>query len=107
MSITIKNLGEGQLAATVSDMYTVAVLKTTIVRQIVLVNTDIVARTINLYYTKSGSSDRALFELAYSVDAGKSVCLDRIVTMGAGDKLRGSASAANAVDYIISGIERS
>lgn len=107
MSLTIKNLGVGQLAATVGDLYTVPAATTAIVRQLVLVNTDTVARTINLYYTKAAGSDRALFELAYSIDPGKSVCLDRVLTMGAGDKVRGSASSASKVDYIISGIERS
>ena len=61
MALTIKNLWELQLTATQASFGTgVAAGKAGIVKTIHLVNTDTSARTVSLYYAKSGGGTRRL-----------------------------------------------
>jgi hypothetical protein len=107
MAIVIKNLYQGQLPLAVSDLYTVPASTTAIVREIRLVNTDVSTRLVNLYYQKASVGvDRRLIPVDLSIDAGDSAQEETVITMGAGDKIRGNCDAATVVDVVISGIER-
>lgn len=106
MASTVKNLANGQLPLSKGTLYTVPSSTSAIVSSIVPVNTDSVARTINLYYCKSGGVSRSLIPKDVSANAGKHYNLGTfLITMGAGDKIEGDASAATVVDYTISGVE--
>lgn len=71
---TLKNLADGQLAATIGDLYTSA--STDAATTITLVNTDSVARTVNLYHTPSGGTARRVIPKDLSLGAGYSVVID-------------------------------
>ena len=60
MALTIKNLWELQLTATQTSFGSVTAGKAVIVKTIHLVNTDTSARTVSLYYAKSGGGTRRL-----------------------------------------------
>ena len=106
-AVNIKNLAEGQLAAATGDMYTVPATTQAIVRLIELVNTHTVAVTVNLY-EKPGETDRRIIPKDVSLEAnGGKLTLKGIRTLEAADKIRGDASVAEKVDYIIKGVEES
>ena len=71
---TLKNLADGQLAATIGDLYTSAA--TDLAKTIVLTNTDSVARTINLYHTPSGGVARRILPKDMSLAAGGTILFD-------------------------------
>ena len=71
---TLKNLADGQLPATIGDLYTSA--STDAATTITLVNTDSVARTVNLYHTPSGGTARRVIPKDLSLSAGYSVVID-------------------------------
>jgi hypothetical protein len=71
---TLKNLADGQLAATIGDLYTSAA--TDLAKTIVLTNTDSVARTINLYHTPSGGTARRILPKDMSLAAGGTILFD-------------------------------
>lgn len=107
MAATIKNLGEGQLPAAKGTLYTVPATTSAVVLVILLVNTDSVDRTVNLYYKKSGGTSRKLLPVDTVIVAGRKLTMEEKITMGAGDEIEGEATAATVIDYVISGVERS
>jgi len=72
---TITQLADGQLASSIGDLYTAGAADIA-VHSIVLVNTDTVARTVNLYLTPSGGTARRLIPKNTSLDAGYSLMTD-------------------------------
>lgn len=104
MAITPKVLAEGQLAAAKATLYTVPGATSTIVSSITLTNTDAAARTVNIY-VKPGGTSRRVVPKDLSIAAGYSVIDDTVRTLETGDLIEGDASAANVVDYVISGME--
>lgn len=105
MAVTPKPLGDGQLGAGISTLYTVPASTRTRVQLISLVNTDSSARTVNLYVNPSGTRRRILPK-DYSIPAGEQVVLEDMgIYLDAADLIEGSASAATVVDYFISGVE--
>lgn len=89
---TLKNLADGQLAATIGDLYTSA--STDAATTITLVNTDSVARTVNLYHTPSGGTARRIIPKDLSLSAGYSVVIDGgdIKIIGTDGKLQTTAA---------------
>ena len=71
---TLKNLADGQLAATIGDLYTST--GTDVAKTIVLVNTDSSARTVNLYHTPSGGTARRIIPKDTSLGAGYTLRLE-------------------------------
>jgi hypothetical protein len=104
-SFTIKNLGNGQLPNSIGDLYTVPASTTTVVRSIVLINTNTTAETVNLYFLKSGGTARRIIPKSLSLAANNSLVFDSPLTMGAADKIQGDTTTASKVDYVISGAE--
>ena len=74
LGTTLKNLADGQLAATIGDLYTST--GTDVAKTIVLVNTDSSARTVNLYHTPSGGTARRIIPKDTSLGAGYSLRLE-------------------------------
>ena len=107
MALQIKALGNGQLGTTAfGDLYTAPASKSTIVKNIRLVNTDTAPRTLNLYYKRSGGTARLITPANMGLAAGFLGIEEAELTMEAGDKIQGDASVANKLDYVISGVER-
>jgi len=105
-TFTNKLLGDGQLAASEGDLYVVPALTTAIVVTISLVNTDSVSRTVNVYVKRAaGTSRRVGVPKDYALGAGALVETEQEYTLGPGDAVRGSASAANVVDFSVHGVE--
>ena len=110
MAVVIKNLGEGQIGPSANTVYdlpgAVPTGKAWIVKGVRLLNTDTVTQTVNLYFLKSGSTARQISPKDLVLGAGQLAVDDQEITMGAGDKIQGKASAGNKIDYVISGVER-
>lgn len=102
MAVTIKALGDGQLAASKTTIYTVP-SSTQAALKVTVVNTDSSARTINLYANKSGTS-RRICPKDMNLLAGAEYTT-KIQTLEAADIIEGDASAATVVDYTINGFE--
>lgn len=103
MAVTLIDGGTGQLAASKGTLYTTPGATKAAVK-VTLVNTDSVARTINLYAKKDGSNSRRFSPKDLSVGAGES-WTSPVQTLAAADLIEGDASAATVVDYTINGFE--
>jgi len=75
VSTTVTRLADGQLAATIGDLYTAAAAGIA-VTSIILVNTDSEARTVNLYLTPSGGTARRLIPKDLALAAGSMLVFD-------------------------------
>lgn len=104
MALAIKNLAQGQLAATKGTIYTTPAVTQAIVKSITVVNTDVAARTINLYINSAGTS-RRIVPKDLSLAIGACVTVDDVKTLEAGDLIEGDCSAATVADFLISGAE--
>ncbi len=107
MTIAVVSLGDGQLAATIGDIYTSPASTQTIVETITLVNTHTSAITANLYLLPSGGTARRICSKDMSLAAGRMWVGPSIVTLSAGDKIQGDASVAAKVDYVLNGVTNS
>jgi hypothetical protein len=107
MAIQIVALKDGQLGTSAdAELYAVPEDKTAIVKSIRIVNTDTSARTLNIYYRKSGSTSRRILPKDLSLPAGACFEDDLEITMEGEDSIRGDGSVASKLDYVISGVER-
>ena len=102
MGVTLKDLGNGQLAAAKATLYTVPAA-TQAAAKVTLVNTDSSTRTVNLYVNKTGTS-RRICPKDLSLVAG-SEFTSKVQTLETGDLIEGDASAATIVDYVVNGFE--
>lgn len=99
-----KNLGNGQLTASKTTLYTVPLNATAIVRSIVLVNTTASTVLVNFYANFGGASRRVL-PLNLELTAGAMMEQSISITLEAGHILEGEASMASVIDFIINGVE--
>ena len=104
-AMVIKALADGQLAAAKATLYTVPASTQAIVRLITLVNTDSVARTVNIYLRLDGTNSRRIIAKDQSMAAGASFPITGPFTLEAADLVQGDASAANVVDFTLNGVE--
>ncbi|KKN71806.1 hypothetical protein LCGC14_0416600 [marine sediment metagenome] len=105
MTVDIKSLADGQLAASKATLYTAPAATQAVANSISLVNTDSSARTVNLYFKASGGTSRRIIPKDLSLAVGAEFTLNRSISLEAADILEGDASAANVVDFVISGVE--
>ena len=103
MAFTSKLLGEGQLAIATGTLYTVPASTTTIVKTIILTNSDASSRTVNIYL--NSGTHRRITPKELTLGAGETYIIDEVLTLEATDTIRGDASAGTVVDYIIAGVE--
>ena len=111
MTVTPKNLGEGQLPNSKGTLYTVPASTHAMVVSIILTNTNSSSETVSIYYKKSGSSSRELLDglviPAKGSSLGNTFILDAKITMEPGDILEGVSTTASKTTYVISGWEES
>jgi len=100
-----KNLGTGQLAGSEGSLYLCPTAMNAEVVTMSFVNTHTSALTMYLYVKTSGGTSRHIAPKALSLAAGAAYVYDYTVTLGPGDDIRGYASTASKIDYIISGFE--
>jgi hypothetical protein len=113
-----KELAKGILSGTSETLYTApaGVTGTNAARmkpsakitEILVCNTDTVARTFTLYIVESGGSigaDRAIFS-GVPLVANQTAYLEMATVMPAASTLRGLADSTNKVSYRVTGIER-
>jgi hypothetical protein len=97
--------GTGQLASSEASMYLCPARKRATVEFIGLVNTDTSARTCNVYLKRKGGTSRYFLPKALSIATGNAVHFDVNIKLATGDDIRGDASVASKVDYVVSGTE--
>ena len=105
MTYNVKSLADGQLAATQAILYTCPGGTEAIIKTIILVNTDSVARDVNLYFKADGGTSRRIIPVDMELGIGYSMLFDNELTLEAGDVIEGDATAANVIDFSIHGIE--
>lgn len=108
MAFTQKRLaGPAAMATSATDIYTTpsSPSTTTIVKQIMLCNTDTVARTATLHVAAAGSAaaGNTIFK-AISLDSNETAIFNLSLVLAAGEKISGLATATT-VTITISGIE--
>lgn len=104
MTISLKALGEGQLALTATAMYTTPADTQAVMKKITLVNVSAGSRSVNLYIN-SGGTDRSIIPKDLVLEAGESLETGDFA-LEAGDILLGESSVdAVSIDYTISGVE--
>ena len=107
MTVSIKSLADGQLANSKGTIYTTPASTETIIKSIILVNTNTSSETVNLYFKASGGTSRRLIPKNTSLPASNSLIMDDLVTLEAADILEGDTTTASKVDFVISGVEES
>lgn len=98
MALTAALLANGQLPSSKGTLYTAT--GPVIIKNVILVNTDASARTVNLYVKRTTS--RQVTPVALSLAAGAMYTSEEL-TLSSGDLLEGDASAASVVDYSVHG----
>ena len=106
MTISIKQLADGQLPSSIGDLYTVPDDTETVINTMSYVNTHTSALDVNLYIKPSGGTARRIMPKNMSLGASYLMLWDDEENLDAGDKIQGDAGTASKVDYIISGIEK-
>jgi len=99
MTITIKQLANGQLASAKGTIYT-ATACTAIIKSITLVNTGGSSVTVNLY-----AATRRIIPKDLTLAAGYSLVVDDVITLSAGNIIEGSDGVGTNTDFVISGVE--
>ena len=105
MTITVKNLANGQLPNSAGDLYEVPASTSAIVKSIILTNTNTTTEYFTLYFLKASGTARAITPVSFALYAGAEYPITELLTMGAGDKIRGVTTTASKVDFVISGVE--
>lgn len=104
---SIKQLADGQLPDTAGDLYTAPADTQVFVSTIVLVNTHTSSINVNLFLLPAGGNARRLIPPDMPLPSKYTLVYDDGITLDAGDKIRGSASVADKIDYTISGVTQS
>lgn len=105
MTVSIKELADGQLPSSKGTLYTCPTSTQAIIKTITLVNTHTVAVTVNLYKKKSGDTSRRIIPKDMSLGIGYQGVERNEITLEAGGSIEGDASVAAVIDYTISGVE--
>lgn len=97
---TLKQLADGQLPAATGDIYTASAA--VVVKTITIVNTDSVARTVNLFLLPSGGTARQLLPTDVTLAAGDALYFDgvKIETAASTGTLHASDHEDGGVDEI-------
>ncbi len=109
MALTIQEMGilaSGRLAGSTADIYTVPSERKVVIGEIKLVNNNSVTESVNIYVLPSGGTARRLLPVNMELESGY-MCdvLDNPIQLSSGDKIQGSSTNNNQVDYVLFGIE--
>ncbi len=103
MAWQVWDVADGQLSNTPgTTIHSVTV--TGLLGEILLTNTHTSAVTVNLYLNRSGT-DRRIFGKDISIDPGGYRRLALAAGLLSGDVIKGDASVAAVVDYVLSGVK--
>lgn len=105
LATTIKSLGDGQLANSKGTIYTCPTGKQAMVFNIMLVNTNTITETVNLYFKASGGTSRRLLPKDTALPASNKLVMDDEVTLEAADIIEGDTTTGSKVDFILNGVE--
>lgn len=105
MSANTPKSVNGQLALATGTLYTCPGATAAGVIDIIIVNTDAGAQTLNIYRKKGGTSYR-LIDKDYSLASKAKLSILDKITLEDGDLIQGDASVAAKLDYSISLIEK-
>lgn len=88
-NVDVKALADGQLAGSKATLYTTPASTTAIVKSITLVNTDVSARTVNLYIQRDGTNSRRIIpeDLSLEANGGSVVVSDAVYVYSASGEL--------------------
>lgn len=104
MADTPKRLaGPAQLTAASAIQYTVPASTTTIVKQIILHNSDTSGRTVTVGVGVDAAGTRVLNGVIMA--AGEILSIDCWLVLGAAETLRAHASVASVVQITVNGVE--
>ena len=103
MPITGKAIADGQLGSSEAVLYTVPAGKLAYVKSITCTNTGAGNNTVTLLVRLDGANSRRLVRVTLQAD--DNLAYTEALTLEAGDEIRGYATNAAEVDYVISGGE--
>lgn len=103
MPIAGQALADGQLPAAEAVIYTVPASTTTYMKSIICANTGGSINVVILYARNDGANSRRLIRVP--LETNEQLYFDEPLTLEASDEIRGEATNANEVDYVISGGE--
>lgn len=105
MANTVKKLSHSALTATTTTtLYTVPASTTTIIKEILLCNTDTSARTVTIQAgSTTGVADRILSALSLAPGETKILSLSTVLLTT--ETITGGASVTSVVSCLISGVE--
>lgn len=99
-------LATGELTTTKTEIYASPLNTKTIIKNLICVNKDSVARIINLYVKESAGTSRYLTPVNLSLGGGFRVDFaDENLTLGAGDSIEGEADMNGFIDFSIHGVK--
>lgn len=105
-SFAAKNLANGQMAATKTDVYTVpGPNPSAIVNSVVAVNTNLSATRVINIYVDFGTGSRQVSPVDLQIGPGAQIELDFSLTLETGDKLQMKADVGGEVDFVVSGVQ--
>jgi len=104
---TPKQFSSSQLAAASGLLYTVPAATTSLVKEIILVNTTAGALTATIRVIPSGGADTVVNDIltAVALAANETMIFELSTVMETGATLRGLASAATSINCKVSGYE--
>lgn len=103
MTDTFKKLAQSQAPAAAAAIYTVPGSTQAIVRQIIVVNTDTVARDITLY--DGGSAAGNVIHGLTTLQPNETMFMDCYITMASGGTLQALGSVASKLTITVYGLE--
>lgn len=102
---TVKQLSQTALTATLTTtLYTVPAATTTIIKEILLCNTDTVSRNVTIY-AGNGTGVAQTILSAYPVGPGETKAIELSTVISAAYTIKGGASTTAVVSCAISGTE--
>lgn len=104
MAVTVKQLYKGTLTTTLTtNLYTVPIGSTAIIKELKICNNDSSARTLTLSYGIA-ASELIMYD-AITLQAGETKTLGTSTTLNSAEVIDGGASVNSQVTIIISGVE--
>ena len=103
MPIAGTALADGQLPAAEGVIYTVPGATTTYVKNVICTNTGAGQNVVILWVRNDGANSRRLIRVP--LETNEQLYFNDVLTMEAADEIRGSATNANEVDYVVNGAE--
>ena len=103
MAIAGQALADGQLAAAEAVIYTVPGGTTTYVKSIICTNTGAGQNVVLLWVRNDGANSRRLIRVP--LETNEQLYFNEPLTLEAADEIRGAATNAVEVDYVVNGAE--